>query len=126
MCHKHACEMNDVLLNWSKIKKFNKYERTDNSINGKDRPYTHPEIQQIIQYADEPCKTAILLLSSTGMRIGALPSVKIGDLERIDKQYKITIYHAIVKNSNNKKLFIGPTTRLERYCQKHFELIIKK
>ena len=33
---KHACEMNDILLNWRKIKKFNKYERTHNSINGKD------------------------------------------------------------------------------------------
>lgn len=49
---KHVCEMNDVLLNWGKIKKFIKHERTDNSINGKDRGYTHPEIQQILKYAD--------------------------------------------------------------------------
>ncbi len=49
---KHACEMNDVLLNWKKIKKFIKHGRTDNSINGKDRPYTHKEIQQILEYAD--------------------------------------------------------------------------
>jgi len=34
---KHACEMNDVILNWKKLKKFIKSERTDNSINGKDR-----------------------------------------------------------------------------------------
>lgn len=46
---KHACEMNDVLLNWAKIKKFNKHEKTDNAINGKDRPYTHKEIQQILE-----------------------------------------------------------------------------
>lgn len=89
---KHACEMNDVLLNWRKIKKFNKYERTENSINGKDRPYTQKEIQDILQYADERSKTAFLLLSSTGMRIGALPSIKIGDLEGIENLYKITIY----------------------------------
>jgi ABC-type transport system involved in Fe-S cluster assembly fused permease/ATPase subunit len=50
---KHACEMNDVLLNWAKIKKFNKHEKTDHSINGKDRPYTHKEIQQILEYADD-------------------------------------------------------------------------
>ena len=89
---KHACEMNDVLLNWRKIKKFIRHERTDNSINGKDRSYSHLEIQQILQYADERSKMAILLLSSTGMRIGALPSIKISDLERIDKVYKITVY----------------------------------
>jgi hypothetical protein len=62
---KHACEMNDVLLNWRKIKKFIRHERTDNSINGKDRSHSHLEIQQILQYADERSKMAILLLSST-------------------------------------------------------------
>jgi integrase len=89
---KHACEMNDVLLNWVKIKKFNKREKTDNSINGKDRAYTHKEIQQILEYADERAKCAFTLLASTGCRIGALPSIKIGDLEKIDNLYKVTIY----------------------------------
>ncbi len=89
---KHACEMNDVLLNWAKIKKFNKREKTDNAINGKDRPYTHKEIQQILEYADERAKCAFTLLASTGIRIGALPSMKIGDLERIDNLYKVTVY----------------------------------
>lgn len=31
---KHACEMNDVILNWKKLKKFIKSEKTDNEING--------------------------------------------------------------------------------------------
>ena len=84
--------MNDVILNWKKIKKFNKRERTDNSINGKDRPYTHKEIQQILEYADERAKCAFTLLASTGIRIGALPSMKIGDLEKIDNLYKVTVY----------------------------------
>lgn len=34
---KHACEMNDIILNWKKLKKFIKSDRTDNAINGKDR-----------------------------------------------------------------------------------------
>jgi hypothetical protein len=33
---KHACEMNDVILNWKKLKKFIKSEKTDNEINGKE------------------------------------------------------------------------------------------
>jgi hypothetical protein len=36
---KHACEMNDFILDWKKLKKFIKSERTDNSINGKDRGF---------------------------------------------------------------------------------------
>ena len=86
---KHACEMNDVLLNWVKINKFNKREKTDNSINGKDEPYTQKEIQRILEYADERAKGAFTLLASTGCRIGALPSMKIGDLEKVDNLYKV-------------------------------------
>lgn len=37
---KHACEMNDVILNWKKLKKFIKSEKTNNETNGKDRGYT--------------------------------------------------------------------------------------
>src|SRR6266508_707501 len=91
---KHACEMNDVILNWKKLKKFIKSEKTDNEINGKDRGYTHEEIQKILEYSDQRVKTAFLVLASTGIRIGALQSIRIGDLERIENHdlYKITVY----------------------------------
>ena len=89
---KHACEMNDVILNWKKLKKFIKSDKTDNSINGKDRGYTHEEIQKILEFSDQRLKTAFLVLASTGMRIGALQSIRISDLERIDSLYKVIIY----------------------------------
>lgn len=89
---KNACEMNDVLLNWKKLKKFIKFEKTDNAINGKDRGYTDEEIRKILEFSDQRLKTAFLVLASTGIRIGALQLIKIGDLERIDNLYKITIY----------------------------------
>lgn len=89
---KHACEMNDVVLNWTKMKKFIRTDNRDNSINGKDRGYTHEEIQKILEFSDQRANTAFLLLASTGMRIGALQTIKIGDLERIDDLYKIIVY----------------------------------
>jgi integrase len=89
---KHACEMNDIVLNWKKLKKFNKSEKTDNEINGKDRGYTHEEIQKIFEFSDQRLKTAFLVLASTGIRIGALQSIRIEDLERINNLYKITVY----------------------------------
>lgn len=89
---KHACEMNDVILNWKKLKKFIKSERTENSVNGKDRGYFDYEILKILEYSDQRLKTAFLVLASTGNRIGALQSIKLSDLERIDNLYKITVY----------------------------------
>lgn len=43
---KHACEINDVVLNWKKIKKFINSEKTGNETNGRDRGYTYKEIQR--------------------------------------------------------------------------------
>ena len=34
---RHACEINDIVLNWKKIKKFINCERTGNETNGRDR-----------------------------------------------------------------------------------------
>jgi hypothetical protein len=45
--------MNDIILNWSKMKKFIRTENRDNSINGKDRGYTHEEIQKILEFSDQ-------------------------------------------------------------------------
>ncbi len=65
---KHACEMNDVLLNWKKIKKFAKGEKTGNEISVKDRGYFHEEIQQILSFSDQRVRTCFLILASTGIR----------------------------------------------------------
>ena len=89
---KHACEMNDVILNWKKMKKFMKAERTGNEINGKDRGYTHQEIQRIIDFSDQRLKTAFLILASTGVRAGVLCKLQIGNLQRINDVYKLTVY----------------------------------
>lgn len=81
---KHACEINDIVLNWKKIKKFVHPEKTDNETNGRDSGYTHEEIQKILEFSNQRLKTAFLILSSTGIRIGALRTLRVGDLEKID------------------------------------------
>jgi hypothetical protein len=55
---KKACEMNDVILNWKKITNYIKSKKTGNEIAGRDRGYTHEEIQKIISMSDQRVKTA--------------------------------------------------------------------
>lgn len=81
---KHACEINDIVLNWKKIKKFVHSEKTGNETNGRDSGYTHEEIQKILEFSSQRLKTAFLILSSTGIRICALRPLRVGDLEKID------------------------------------------
>jgi integrase len=90
---KHACEINDIVINWKKIKRFINSEKTGNETNGRDRGYTHEEIKKILDFVDQRIKTAILILASTGMRIGALHTLKVGDLQKVDGDiYKIRVY----------------------------------
>ena len=84
--------MNDVVLNWKKLKKFIKSEKSENETNGRDRGYKLEEIQKILDICDQRTKTAFLILASTGIRIGALYALKIRDFEKQDNVYKITVY----------------------------------
>jgi integrase len=64
-------KINDIVLNVSKIKRFMPEQRKSN----KDRGYTREEILKLLEFADERMRTVILILASTGMRIGAIPSL---------------------------------------------------
>jgi integrase len=77
-------KINDVVLNTTKINKFMPEQRKVK----KDRGYTHEEISKLLAFADERMRAVILLLACTGMRIGAIPSLKISDVD----DRKITVY----------------------------------
>jgi hypothetical protein len=47
---KHVCEINDIVLNWKKIKKFVNSEKTGKETNGMDRGCMHEEIQENIRF----------------------------------------------------------------------------
>jgi site-specific recombinase XerD len=82
--------MNDVLLNKYKIKKYLPPHQKQNE----DRGYTREEIAQLLQFSDERSRALILLLASTGMRIGAVPDLKIKHLRKIPQHgiYRIIVY----------------------------------
>jgi integrase len=84
----HFYDMNDVSLNKKKIKMF-KGEYIRKVV---DRAYTREEIKKILDVSDLRAKTIVLLMASSGIRIGALPDIKIRNLEKINNIYKITVY----------------------------------
>ena len=66
----------DLELNRKRIKRF----MPERIRQRRDRHYTYEEIQKLLELADERGRVIILLLASTGMRIGALPTLKVSDL----------------------------------------------
>ncbi len=96
----HFYEMNDILLNKRKITRF--IPADDSTMNSEhaatdgDRAYTHEEIGHIIQHSGDRGKVLVLLMTSTGMRMGAIAGLLIGHLTKIPQYslYKILVYAA--------------------------------
>jgi integrase len=82
--------LNDVVLNNRKITRYyGEYKRVV-----KDRAYTVEEIHKALQIADQRMKVIILLLASTGQRIGSLSQLTLGNLTKLNDYdiYKLVVY----------------------------------
>jgi len=88
-----------IILNRKKISRFIKNtDRQVSTIN--NNGYTIEHIHKLLENSDERTKTIILVFASTGIRLAALPSLKVGDLKPITIQdsetgteiYEITVY----------------------------------
>ena|GEM_PF-318024 len=88
---RHFYTQNDKVLNWDIIRKF--IIREDIKKNT-DKEYTYEDISKVISLADLKYKMAIYLMVSSGVRIGALHTMKVGDLEKMKGHdiYKVTVY----------------------------------
>lgn len=96
----HFFEINDVVINRRKIKKF----RGDNVAKYEYRSYTHEEINSVLKLSDLRGKATVLLMASTGMRVGALPEIKLKHLKKWNIEntknhiYQITVYASSIKS----------------------------
>ena len=76
------------MLNSKKINKFMPAKTRAK----KNRGYTHQEVRKLLDIADERIRAVILLLVSSGCRIGAIPTLNVRDIEKSGDVHKVTIY----------------------------------
>jgi len=95
----HFFSINDITINRKKVKKFlseseNKYVY---------RSYTTAEISRLLDISDEREKAVILLLASTGMRVGALHPLRLKDIKKcIIGEHGNYVYQIQVYSSSSK------------------------
>jgi integrase len=90
-------DMNDVDLKWKRI---NSYQGEFYRVL-EDRAYTHEEISKMVDNASLRNKAIILLMASTGLRVGAIGELRIKDLTPINEYgglYKIEIYAKFLRD----------------------------
>jgi site-specific recombinase XerD len=73
----HFYLMNDINLNRKKISRFLGKQSVKRE---KGKAYTKEQITNILRVCDERMKALILLLASSGVRIGAIPEMKLKHL----------------------------------------------
>jgi integrase len=94
----HFFNINDVMLRRNKISKYLSNDDTvvvaEEITTTNDKPYTYEQIAKLLEFSDIRTKVAILLMCSSGMRLGALPLLKIGDLISVPNHnvYQIRVY----------------------------------
>lgn len=79
------CDMNDIPLNWKKITRTVPKVRKRST----DRIPTLDEIKKILNYPDRRLKAAILVMMSSGIRLGAWDYLRWGDITPIRKDDKV-------------------------------------
>ena len=83
-------QLNDIVLNKKKIARyFGEFKRVV-----RDQAYNTEQIQNALQHADQRMRMIILILSSTGCRVGSLPVLTLGNLTMLPKcgLYRIVFY----------------------------------
>ncbi|MGI0043365.1 MAG: tyrosine-type recombinase/integrase, partial [Nitrososphaeraceae archaeon] len=76
-----------------KIKRW--LPKNESDFYARDRPYSVKEIDQILDKCDIRDRVAVLIMVSTGMRIGGLRELQIGHIKRMDEYglYLIWVYN---------------------------------
>lgn len=80
--------INDTSLNMNRVKRF----MPEQVKLKKDRGYETEEVSKVLELATERIRALVLLLYSSGCRLGGVVGLKMGDLEDRDDIYKITVY----------------------------------
>ena len=110
-------EMNDVTLNWKKIRRILPKARRY----ALDRTPTLGEINEIIDAADFRGKALTLVLTSSGIREGAIQSLKVRDYAPIQQDGKLVAGRLIVYNGAPERYLTFITPEASNAIEKYLE-----
>ena len=110
----HFYEMNDTSLRWNKLKKFKTKFRSIIE----DRPYTREQIKKLLDAAPLRDKAMIALMASSGMRRGALPHLRLRDIQKIER-YGILKFNVYKKDQESYITYCTPecTQLIDQYLK---------
>ena len=91
---KSFSEFNEIALPWNKIAKF-----LPDDVTNSYRSYTKDEIKKLLSIADPRDRCIILLMASSGIRVGAIQTLKVKSVKRLDGEVGIVTVYPESKDS---------------------------
>jgi hypothetical protein len=105
---KLLCEMNDIILNFKKLRKL--LPHSNNS--AADEAYSREQIKKMLEFADLRTKIPILFMASSGMRLGGFQGLTDGCITPIheEKSGKLLAAHVVVYKGSDDEYdtFVSP------------------
>jgi integrase len=93
---KSFLEFNEIALPWKKIAKFYPGDVTNSY-----RSYMKDEIKKLLSIADPRDHCIILLMASSGIRVGAIQTLKVMSIKRLDGDIGIVTVYPESKDSEH-------------------------
>ncbi|MDQ3902599.1 MAG: site-specific integrase [Thermoproteota archaeon] len=124
----HFYDINDVNVRRKKIARFmsngdrilsvQQQQQQEGQGSG-EKPYTREEMARLLEYADIRSRVMILLMCSSGMRIGALPFLKVGHLTLVPEHDLYQIHVDAYSKEDDYFTFCTPECRkaIDSYLQ---------
>jgi integrase len=127
----HFYSINDLMIRRNKISKFlsndddviiareGESDSDSSSSSNGNKPYTHEQIAKLLEYSDIRTRVIILLMCSSGMRLGAVHLLKVGDLIPVPDHniYQIRVY----ANSRSSRYYTFWTPECKKAIDNYLE-----
>jgi integrase len=91
---KSFCDEHEINIPWKKISRY-----LPEDVTNEYRSYTRDEISKLLSIADLRDRCVILLMASSGIRVGAIPGLTLKSLKRLDNGLGILTVYAESKKS---------------------------
>jgi integrase len=105
-------EFHELILPWKKIAKFYPEDVT-NSYRG----YTKEEIAKLLSVADLRDRCMILLMAASGIRVGAIPFLRVSSLSKLDEGVGFLTVYSGTKHSYVTLVTPEFITTIEEYLE---------
>jgi site-specific recombinase XerD len=91
-------------INWDNVRGYT----SDDDTSRDDEPYTAQELQTLVEHASPRTKAIILTMLSAGLRIGAVPSLRMKHLQKLED--KGGLYRVLVYADSRRDRYVSFTT----------------